>query len=59
MDISIKHLNMIKFALERWIDNLEERIDDLKSEEMLAVHNAELAEFESLHCMIDQLLLKQ
>lgn len=50
---------MIKFAIERWIDDLEERIEDLKSEEMLAIHHAELAEFESLHCMIDQLLLRQ
>ena len=59
MDISIKHLDMIRFAIERWIDDLEERIWDLKSEEMLAIHHAELAEFKSLQCMIDELLLKQ
>ena len=59
MDISEKHLKMIHFAIERWIDDLEERTDNDLPEEILKLHEAELAEYEELNSMIGTLLLKQ
>ena len=59
MDISIKHLKMIHFAIERWIDDLEERTDNDLPEEILKLHEAELAEYEEQNSMIGTLLLKQ
>ena len=59
MDISEKHLKMIHFAIERWIEDLEERTDDNLPEEMQKLHEAELAAYEELNSMIETLLLKQ
>ena len=59
MDISEKHLKMIHFAIERWIEDLEERVDDGLPEEMQKLHEAELAAYEELNSMIETLLLKQ
>jgi hypothetical protein len=59
MDISEKHLKMIHFAIERWIEDLQERMDDNLPEELIKIHEAELSEYEDLNSMIETLLLKQ
>ena len=59
MDISEKHLKMIHFAIERWIEDLEERADDGLPEELQKLHEAEVTEYEELNAMIETLLLKQ
>lgn len=59
MDISEKHLKMIHFAIERWIEDLQERMDDDLPEELMKIHEAELSEYEDLNSMIETLLLKQ
>lgn len=59
MDISGKHLKMIHFAIERWIEDLQERMDDDLPEELMKIHEAELSEYEDLNSMIETLLLKQ
>lgn len=50
---------MIHFAIERWIEDLQERMDDNLPEELIKIHEAELSEYEDLNSMIETLLLKQ
>lgn len=56
MDISKKHLEMIQFALGRYID---EMISKTVPEEHMAVHVQGIAEYIELHDMIGTLILKQ
>lgn len=58
MDISHKHLKMIEFALERWIEDLFDRTEDLPAE-FEELHHREMEEFVKLHEMIQQLILRQ
>lgn len=56
MDISRKHLEMIQFALGRYIDELTTLFIP---EELICGHAKSVAEWIELREMIGQLLLKQ
>lgn len=47
-EISQKHLKMIAFAIDRWIEDLEERAEDLP-EELQELHLKEMEEYIKLH----------
>ena len=57
-EISQKHLKMIAFAIDRWIEDLEERAEDLP-EEFQELHLKEMEEYITLHDMVQDVILRQ
>lgn len=57
-EISQKHLKMIAFAIDRWIEDLEERAEDLP-EEFQELHLKEMEEYIKLHDMVQDVILRQ
>ena len=57
-EISHKHLKMIAFAIDRWIEDLEERAEDLP-EELQELHLKEMEEYIKLHDMVQDVILRQ
>lgn len=55
MDISLKHLQMLKLAIETHLDTLVSEDNPPIPQEQ---HNVEIIEFEKLLDMIEQLILK-
>ena len=57
-EISQKHLKMIAFAIDRWIEDLEERAEDLP-EELQELHLKEMEEYIKLHDIVQDVILRQ
>ena len=58
MEISQKHLKMIAFAIDRWIEDLDERAEDLP-EELQELHLNERKEYIKLRDMVQDVILRQ
>jgi len=58
MEISQKHLKMIAFAIDRWIEDLDERAEDLP-EELQELHLNEREEYIKLRDMVQDVILRQ
>ena len=56
MEISQKHLKMIAFAIDRWIEDLDERAADLP-EELQELHLNERKEYIKLRDMVQDVIL--
>lgn len=56
MDISLKHLQMLKLAIETHLDVLVSETNPPIPQEQ---HDAEIREYEKLLDMIEQVILKQ
>lgn len=56
MEISLKYLKMLRFAVHKHIGELKEEDNPPIPEDQ---HNAEIREFEELENMIEQLILKE
>ena len=57
-EISQKHLKMIAFAIDRWIEDLEERAEDLP-EELQELHLKEMEEYIKLRDIVQDVILRQ
>ena len=55
MDISLKHLKMLRFAVHKHIEDLEQEDNPPIPEES---HRTEIKNFEELESMLEQLILK-
>lgn len=58
MEISQKHLKMIAFAIDRWIEDLDDRAEDLP-EELQELHLNEREEYIKLRDMVQDVILRQ
>lgn len=58
MEISQRHLKMIAFAIDRWIEDLEERAEDLPKE-LEELHLKEMEEYIKLRDMVQDVILRQ
>ena len=58
MEISQKHLKMIAFAIDRWIEDLDERAADLP-EELQELQLNERKEYIKLRDMVQDVILRQ
>lgn len=58
MEISQKHLKMIAFTIDRWIEDLEERAEDLPKE-LEELHLNEREEYIKLRDMVQNVILRQ
>lgn len=58
MEISQKHLKMIAFAIDRWIEDLEERAEDLPKE-LEELHLKEMEEYIKLRDMVQDVIHRQ
>lgn len=56
MDISIKHLKMLKFAVHKHIEDLEW---GHPTEVTMEQHLSEINEYKELETMLEQILLKE
>lgn len=59
MEISDRHLKMIVFAVERWIEDLGDRADDLPDGELRKLHITEMNSFIELHEMLQEVILRE
>lgn len=58
MEISQKHLKMIAFAIDRWIEDLEERAEDLPKE-LEELHLNEREEYIKLRDKVQNVIHRQ
>lgn len=58
MEISQKHLKMIAFTIDRWIEYLEERAEDLPKE-LEELHLNEREEYIKLRDKVQDVILRQ